>query len=114
MDYKPVALSTLNGGVVEELFSEELEKVLANIADPNTKPTEEREITIKIKIKPTEERSNATTRIQASSKLAKVRMSESFVVLSHDGSSVKAYTTDPRQGELYDEPGNIVNYGGEK
>jgi len=47
-----------------------LKKVLANIADPNTDFKPVREITLKVKLKPSSTRESADTTVQVTSKLA--------------------------------------------
>lgn len=100
MDYQEVTLTNLNGGVIFDLFEEELAKVLENIADPNTPAEQTREIKILIKFKPNEERGTAATVVLASSKLAAPKGHGSFVTFGTDGARARAYVTDPRQGEL--------------
>lgn len=100
MDYQEVTLTNLNGGVVLDLFNEELGKVLENIADPNTPAEQTREIKIVVKFKPNEERGTAATTIQASSELASPRGHGSFVTFGTDGIRARAYVTDTRQAEL--------------
>jgi len=59
----------LNGGV-EELFQEELNKVINNIDDVNTSPTAKRKIEIKIEIAPVKNRRAAMYAVEVNSKLA--------------------------------------------
>jgi hypothetical protein len=51
-----LSLANIRGGAVVEAFDAELEGVLENMQDPNTNPTAVREITLKLKIKPDEDR----------------------------------------------------------
>lgn len=101
MRYKLVNLETLNSGAVLELFQAEWEKLLENIADPNVKPDAMREIIIKVKVKPTKDRSSANTSVEVKSKLASIMPHESVIVFSNeDGEKVQAYTSDPKQMEF--------------
>lgn len=68
-----VSLATLANGVAVERFDYELNRVLENIADYNTSATAMREVTLKIKLKPNEERSFSIVDIHASSKLAPIK-----------------------------------------
>ena len=43
-DFRKVSLTNLGNGAAVELFDHELQKVLANIDDPNTDPKEKRKI----------------------------------------------------------------------
>ena len=65
-------LTLLRGGVVE-MFDDELEKVAANILDPNTSETATRVVTIKVSIKPDVNRSMAATAVSVVAKLAPVK-----------------------------------------
>ena len=66
----PITLATLGGGAAVEKFGRELEKVIENIKDPNTKPEAVREIVIKVKIAPDKDRSLGAISVSAASKLA--------------------------------------------
>jgi hypothetical protein len=52
-DLQKVTLSTLNGGLLEEMFQEAREKVVDSFNDDNYKPDAVREIAIRIIFKPT-------------------------------------------------------------
>ena len=77
--YQEVNLENLNSGAISDLFENELEKMLANIADPNTKAETMREITIKIKVKPNESRESAVTQITVTDKYAPIKPHEGFI-----------------------------------
>jgi hypothetical protein len=99
--YEKIDLTNLNSGAALDLFGREWEKVLDNIRDENTKPDAVREVTLKIKIKPSKDRSAAATLVQVTSRVAPVEPHEAFVVLDFDGEKVTAFTTpNPKQGEL--------------
>ena len=51
-----ISLANVRGGAVIEAFDEELAQVLDNINDPNTNPSAARELTLKLKIKPDDDR----------------------------------------------------------
>lgn len=65
-----VNLEKLAEGAFAEKLNEELLKVAANIADPNTDPTTKREITVKLKFAPNKTRQVVNTTITVTSKLA--------------------------------------------
>lgn len=67
-----VSLDTLAAGAAVERFDYELRRVLENIADINTRADALREVSLKVKIKPNDDRSFAVIEILASSKLAPV------------------------------------------
>ena len=98
---KPVELSSLQQGVVLDMFNEEFDKVLRNIADDNVKPDAVREITIKVSIKPDKTRQTATTKVDVSSKLAPVKSSDGMMFIGFDeNNKPQAYEDNFNQQEL--------------
>lgn len=97
---KVLKLDDLNHGVITDLWQEEWEKTMENIADDNTTAKTPREITIKVKITPSEKRDHAVIKIEARSKLAPQKPNEGMVQLSFNGSRVEAYANNPKQMEL--------------
>lgn len=69
---KKVSFESIGQGAAIERADLELNRVLKNIQDPNTSPKAIREINIKIKIKPSEDRGAGQVEIQATSKIAPV------------------------------------------
>jgi hypothetical protein len=67
--YQKVAIETLNNGAVLERINHELNKVVKNICDPNTSAKAPREIILKIKLVPTEDRQSAAISTSCASKL---------------------------------------------
>ncbi len=100
MSYKEVTLENLSGGALVDMFDVELKKVLANIADENTKPDGVRELKISLKIKPAKDRETAATELQVVSKLVPIVPKESMLMFSSDGTTVKAFGSDPQQEHL--------------
>jgi hypothetical protein len=66
----PLSFENLGAGAAEEKFEEGLRKVLANILDLNTNPKTAREIVLRVKIKPSEDRGDAEVIIVCDVKLA--------------------------------------------
>jgi hypothetical protein len=92
-----LSLENLGGGAAAEMFNAELQNALDNIADPNTKPDQPREVTLKLKIKPHESRRSAMISIEATSKLAAVKPQTGMVFIGrHKGRNV-ATDTNPQQ-----------------
>lgn len=65
-----ITLMNIGNGVAVEKFQVELQRVIANIIDPNTHPTAKRSINITVNIKPGEDRNFGSVTIETSSKLA--------------------------------------------
>jgi len=95
MTAQPVSLATLAGGAAIERFDREFERVIENIADPNT-TLKKRTITLTISIKPDERRENCEIDIGCISKLAAMRSygTHVFVDPHHVG---RAFEADPHQ-----------------
>lgn len=97
-----VTLDTIGGGALSELFGEELGRILANIADPNTEAAAKRVITIALKFKPNRDRDVADVEIACSSKLAGIMTVSSRVFMGKHQGKLIAVEHDPRQSTLFD------------
>ena len=93
-----LSLGSIGGGVAEEKFSEEPQKVLDNIVDPNTEEKAVREITIKVKLKPNGTRSHIDIFVSSASKLgpSKAYLTKAFVGRRSDGTG-EAHEHNPEQ-----------------
>ncbi|MFB0841837.1 replication terminator protein [Paenibacillus oleatilyticus] len=113
-----IDLTDLGGGAVGERFLYEMNKVLANIYDPNTDPKKVREVTLKIKLKGDENRDVLLTEIHATSKLAPTRPVETKIIMGLDnsgrvvGAELKSGVKDQmmidNEGDVADDKGNKV------
>lgn len=81
---KKFELQTIQNGAVLELFNAELDKVLSNIEDKNTKTKRSRSITIKITIEPDEMLQGAKIGIDIKSHLANLELPGSHLLLERD------------------------------
>jgi len=115
---KLATLETLGQGVAAELFEAELKKVLANILDPNTKPTETRSITITVSIKPNDARDMANVKIQPRVKLSPINPFDTAIFLKQQGDQMYALVNNVSEQALPFEdegrPENIVQMAGGK
>lgn len=96
-----VSLATLANGAAIERFDHELQRVLENIADFNTDAKAVREVNLKVKIKPTDDRSFSVVDIIASSKIAPIKPETTSFYL--DGE--RATEFNPKQEKLSYEKG---------
>ncbi|MFZ0662140.1 MAG: hypothetical protein WAM66_05565 [Acidobacteriaceae bacterium] len=101
----PINIGNINDGAMIEAFDIEFRRALENIADINTPSTATREVTLKLLLKPHDNRVTIDTEFKASSKLAAIETNKSkcFMGKSEDGSLV-AFTSDPRQMPLWSPP----------
>ena len=98
-----VSLSTLGGGAAVQLFQAELQKVLDNIVDENTKPDAMREVTLKVKIKPDVDRDYGQVSISCVSKLAPMApFGTNFFIGKQRGKGV-AREHNPKQAGLFEK-----------
>lgn len=102
-----VTLANLAGGAVQELFEEELGKVLRNVADVNTEAEATREITIKIRIAPNEERRIADAGVAVTSKLAPIKRVTTVLYLGRHKGEMVAVESDPKQRGLFENKPDI-------
>ena len=96
------SLSELMDGGVEERFNLWMDRIWANVQDPNTNPKAKREITLKITIKPNERRDAADFSVQVTGKEAPPAPLARLVLLqfNSDGSVVATERTDQVPGQI--------------
>ena len=121
MKEEVVSLANLASGAAVERFDDELARVLENIMDPNTVAEKEREITLKVKIKPNEARDFCQVRIECSSRKAAAKTFETHIYVGWDKSqgTVKATEYNPQQMTMTFQPHpsekvTPIKAGGEK
>ncbi|MBO8083177.1 hypothetical protein F6P92_05100 [Streptococcus suis] len=74
-------LSNIADGGLQEKLNNELARVIENILDPNTDPTVKREVSIKLVLKPNDQRNSVDTIMEVKSKLApQVKLSTTILV----------------------------------
>ena len=104
---KEVTIESIGQGALAEMFADEMAKVVANIMDPNTEPERLRTITMKVKIKPSKDRSICHTEILCESKLAPALGVATQMIVGMEGD--KAVASELVQGTLsFDDEQNKV------
>lgn len=114
-----VSLQNLGSGAAIELFDIEFQRVLDNIVDENTKATSPREVTLKIKIKPDEDREWGAIEIHATSKLAPVHPYPTQIIIGkqrgkgvateHNPKQLHAFKDQPQDGKIIPMKGAEAN-----
>ncbi len=100
-----VSLENLGHGAAAELFQKELENLIFNVVDPNTKPDAARSITLKLKVKPGKERTMCNVEISCESKLAPVMPFESTLFVGVEHGEAVASEYNPNQQRIpFPEP----------
>ena len=109
-----VKLESINFGLLAEAFNRQMERVSANIADLATPAEAAREINLKIKITPWEDRNSARVEATWSAKLAKEMPQATVFFFEKDqNGAVRVFENNTRQGALpfdsTESQGVIVN-----
>lgn len=99
-DVPTLTLATLARGAAEELFQQELPKVLENILDPNTEPESKRTISLKITLLPSKERTQVGIGVEIDSKLAAFRGAGGMVFVGRRMGKPIAVPHDPNQLQI--------------
>ena len=87
--YRPLDIRTLKEGAVIERINAEMEKVSANVRDINTDPHAAREVVIKLKLIPTEDRQSMGVVVSCASKLVSGEKIHGRVYFDENGSAVE-------------------------
>lgn len=105
MNELPVSIGTIAGGAISELFDRELERIVENILDLNTEATAIREIDIKVKIKPDENRNFGAVSVVVTSKTGSPKGVGTMFYFGKRGGHGIAVENDPNQRSLFDQLG---------
>jgi len=113
-----VDLNNFAGGALSERFNLELQKVVENIADPNTEPTKVRKVTMTVTLKANENRDIAEVDITANPTLAPAKSVSSSLLIGVDGkgnvgaselkSGVKGQTFVDEEGDISEDDGSKI------
>ncbi len=95
-----VSLAALNGGAVEEVFQHVLAQVLENIDDVNTEAKKPREIAIKIKLLPSDDRAMIAVDVAITSKVPSVKSMATTLYVQKDSLGITATEYRPKQDQL--------------
>lgn len=117
MPIKLTVENLYNGGVMERI-QEEVQRVIANISDPNTEAKKPRKIKMEMTIKPNEQRNTAEVVVSTSSVLQAPRPIETSIMIEFDprtgvlGASEIPHGENPAQNTLPNTmtKGKIANF----
>ena len=91
---KKVSLEEIAGGALQEQFGKAFEKVIENLADPNTSYKEARKITVTLKFTQDEHRDDVACEISVSEKLAPQAQTKTTFAVGKDLKSGKVYAEE--------------------
>ena len=108
-----VELATLGGGALAGLFQRDMDRLLANIADENTSAGDVRTYTVRMKVKPTNDRRAARVEIESTMKLASEKLLVTAFLIGQDRSGLFAVESEDQEEELeeQDEDGPVAEAG---
>lgn len=105
-----VSLADLGRGAAVEKFAVELERVLENIADPNTDAEAKRKITLTVTFLPNEDRDTVATVIDCGSKLAPPKVHGTVLFVGREKRGEPLVAIEQNQRDLFeDDDGELVD-----
>ena len=110
MDAQELTLLTICKGSVQEIFQHELAKIIANIADPNTKAAKTRTLQMTFTFTPYPDRSGANVEITCKAMPAPFdasSVSGSIYLAKRDG-KYSAFSRDLRQELLFSGEEEVI------
>lgn len=112
-----INLQDLANGSVAERINIELQKVLENIADPNTDARKARKLQITLTFKADEERDIANLSVQVKPTIVPAKNAETKILLDYDsaGKVTGAELKSSQKGQCFIDPdGDVADDKGEK
>ena len=101
-----VSLDNLGLGAAIEIFNVELEKVLKGIVDPNPEPKKPREVILKVRFEPDDDRFLTDVDIVWHSKLSPTKTYNTKIIVDREAGKVEAHELVPAQKELFGDTDN--------
>lgn len=101
--FERLTLENINNGAVLDLFAEEWERLIGDIADVNKPAEKARTIAIEIEVKPDETRGHAAITVRAKTKVPSAIGTKGIAYFSLEGGRVESYVNNFDQGELFGE-----------
>lgn len=95
-----LSVDNIANGALHEILQDELQRLAANISDPNTAANQKRKITIEIIADPFPDRSGATYAVKASSKLAGMKPVEGSMYIVRRGGEFIVCPRNTKQQEM--------------
>lgn len=106
-----VNLVNLARGAAVERFDRALEEVLKNISDVNTPAEKPREVNLKVKFVPNEERDQVGILLEVSTKLASLSGVTTTLHVGRIDGRITAIESNPKQQFLFDPSGQPASEG---
>jgi hypothetical protein len=105
-----LSIDNMASGAVYEMFNEALKRLAANVADPNTEPTQKRKILLSIEITPYKDRSGAEYNAKVETKLAGLKPATANMYFAHKDGEFLAFGRNTQQSEIeFDMSGPTID-----
>lgn len=113
MDAQELTLLTICKGAVPEIFAHEMQKVISNIADPNTSAAKQRKVTMEFTFTPFPDRSGASVSLSCKATLGALDASgvTGSIYLAKREGKFAAFSRDLRQEMLFSGEEEIIPDG---
>ena len=95
-----VSLNEIAGGALQEQFDKAFERVIENLADPNTSFKEARKITITLKFTQTEQRDDVNVSLNVAEKLAAQAQTKTSFAVGKDLKTGKVYAEEYGRNQM--------------
>lgn len=103
-----LSIDNMANGAVYEMVNEAIKRVAANVADPNTEPTQKRKLTLTIDVSPYKDRTGAEYTVKVDTKLAGLRPAESTMYFAKRGGEHLAFGRNTNQESIqFDMPTEV-------
>lgn len=107
---RPVCLANLGEGAALERFDRELEKVLKNIADPNTAAKKPRKVVLEVTFNPSDDRSMGNVLISAHSKIQPPQHLATVVMMGREEGRFVAREFEKEQTSMFSNVANLDDH----
>lgn len=107
MELQKLTLDNVANGAANEIFEKEVDDLLKNIADPNTKTTQARKITLEFTFKPAPGMEYMVVEVASKSKFAPIQPVESSCHLIQRDGRLEAMSPQMLQPSLFDDDENV-------
>lgn len=113
MDAQELTLLTICKGAVPEIFAHEMQKVITNMADPNTSATKPRKVTMEFTFTPFPDRSGASVSLSCKATLGALDASgvTGSIYLAKREGKYAAFSRDLRQEMLFSGEEEVIPDG---
>ncbi|GGA80899.1 hypothetical protein GCM10011507_35150 [Edaphobacter acidisoli] len=95
-----LSIDNMANGAVYEMFNEALNRLAANVADPNTEPTQKRKIVLTIEAAPYKDRSGAEYKATVDTKLAGLKPAEATMYFANRNGQHLAFGRNTKQQQI--------------